>query len=393
MMKPPHHSRPQICIVCATPIMVHFFLKDHIRNLTQFADVTLLTNLDTKAYTPPLDLPMRIVSIRIERKIDLIRDIKALYRLIHHFRTTRYDLVWAVGPKSGLLGMTAAATANIKIRVFIFLGEVWASQKGLKRFFLKTLDKVTATLATHLLAAGPSERAHLIDENVTPANKIMVMGKGSISGVDTKRYKPSLEKRAQIRAEHGIPDDAILALYLGRVNTEKGVLDLAQAFAAASAQCPELWLLVAGPDEGNLTPKITQIFNGITTNYRITGFVDNPEDYFPAADFVCLPSYREGFAMVTIEAAAVSVPTIGSRIYGISDAIVDNETGLLVEPGNVEDWTAAMVRLSNSHELRKKLGRQAMRMVKLHYESHAVIELYTNYFRSLYYKKNLFRNA
>jgi glycosyltransferase involved in cell wall biosynthesis len=382
-MRQPDHSRPKICIVCATPIMVHFFLRGHIRNLAQFADVTLLTNLDTTAYTPPLDLPVRMVSIRIERKIDLVRDIKALYHLIQHLRSTQYDLVWAVGPKSGLLGMIAAAIANVKVRVFIFLGEVWASQKGLKRFFLKTLDRLTATLATNLLAASQSERSNLIDENVTPANKIRVLGKGSISGVDTERYKPSLEKRAHIRAKHGIPDNAILALYLGRVNTEKGVLDLAHAFAAASVQCPELWLLIVGPDEGNLTSQITQIFNGVTTNYRITGFVENPEDYFPAADFLCLPSYREGFGMVTIEAAAVSIPTIGSRIYGISDAIVDNETGLLIELGNVKDWTAAMVRLSNSHELRAKLGRQAMQMVKKNFESASVITLYTEYFQDL----------
>lgn len=382
-MKQTNHSRPKICIVCATPIIIHFFLKDHIRNLAQFADVTLLTNLDTTTYTPPLDLPVRMVSIRIERKIDLVRDIKALYHLIQHFRSNKYNLVWAVGPKSGLLGMIAATTSNIKLRAFIFQGEVWASQTGLKKFFLKTLDRVTATLSSHLLAVSHSERSYLIAENVTPANKIIVLGKGSISGVDTERYKPSLEKRAHIRAKHAIPDNAILALYLGRVNTDKGVLDLAHAFANASVQYPELWLLIAGPDEDNLASEITRIFNGVTTNYHITGFVENPEDYFSAADFLCLPSYREGFSMVTIEAAAVSIPTIGSRIYGISDAIVDNETGLLIELGNVKDWTAAMVRLSNSHELRAKLGRQAMQMVKENFESASIIDLYTEYFRNL----------
>ena len=375
--------RPKICIVCATPIMVHFFLKEHIRNLAQFADITLLTNLETKAYTPPLDLPVRIISVQIERKIDLIRDVKALHHLIKHLRTADYDLVWAVGPKSGLLGMVAAYLAKVKVRVFIFLGEVWASQKGLRKLFLKTLDRLTATLATHLLAASQSERAHLIAQNVTPADKIIVLGKGSISGVDTKRYKPSAEKRAQIRAKHGIPENAVLALYLGRVNTEKGVIDLAHAFAAASIQCPQLWLLIAGPDEGNLAPQIKDIFDSATKNYRITGFVENPEDYFPAADFLCLPSYREGFGMVTIEAAAVSIPTIGSRIYGISDAIVDNETGLLVELGNIKGWTAALVRLSHSNELREQLGRRAMQMAKDSFESKALIALYTQYFQSL----------
>jgi glycosyltransferase involved in cell wall biosynthesis len=385
--------RPKICIVCATPIMVHFFLKDHIRNLAQFADITLLTNLETKAYTPPLDLPVRIISIRIERKIDLIRDVKALYHLTKHLRASNYDLVWAVGPKSGLLGMIAAYLGKVKVRVFIFLGEVWASQKGLKKLFLKTLDRLTATLATHLLAASQSERIYLINEKVTPADKIIVLGKGSISGVDTERYKPSAEKRAQIRAQHGIPENAVLALYLGRVNTEKGVIDLAHAFAAASVQCPQLWLLIAGPDEGNLASQIEDIFESTTKNYRITGFVENPEDYFPAADFLCLPSYREGFGMVTIEAAAVSIPTIGSRIYGISDAIIDNETGLLIELGNIKNWTAALVRLSDSNELREQLGHKAMQTVRRDYEGEKIVALYTNYFRSLCRDKYLFTNV
>jgi glycosyltransferase involved in cell wall biosynthesis len=75
-----------------------------------------------------------------------------------------------------------------------------------------------------------------------------------------------------------------------------------------------------------------------------------------ASDAICLPSYREGFGSVLIEAAAVGVPAIASRIYGVVDAVVDEETGLLHEPGDVDGLLGRLRRITRDPVLRRTLG-------------------------------------
>jgi glycosyltransferase involved in cell wall biosynthesis len=78
-----------------------------------------------------------------------------------------------------------------------------------------------------------------------------------------------------------------------------------------------------------------------------------------AADVLCLPSYREGFGVVVIEAGACGLPAIGTNIYGITDAVEDGVTGLLFEPGNVEALAGCMNRLAREPDLRATMGQGA----------------------------------
>lgn len=376
-------ARPRVCVICATPLAIHFFLQDHITGLSSFADVTVVTNLKNDTYTPALNLPVRIIQLEIFRKIRPWKDAWALLRLVELLRRERFDLVWAVAPKAGLLGMLAARVTGVKKRLFVFQGEVWASRNGIMRWFLKYMDRITSQCASHLLAVSHGERDFLVSENVATSRKLSVLGAGSIRGVDLDIYRPNEIGRAKIRAELGIDDFAAVAIYLGRVNVEKGILDLAIAFEDALKINSNLFLLVVGPDENNIAPVITKILALDTRRIKIIGFTDKAADYFAAADFLCLPSYREGFPISILEAAAVGIPTIGTRIYGITDAIVHEKTGLLVEPGNISQLTKAIIRFSEDEIFRKTLGAAARTWVAESFGHTMVIERYLNYFKRL----------
>jgi len=99
-----------------------------------------------------------------------------------------------------------------------------------------------------------------------------------------------------------------------------------------------------------------------------------PETFMAAADVFCLPSRREGFGTVIIEAAACGIPAIGSRIYGLTDAIVDEETGFLVDMGDINALSEKMILLGSDDSLRKRLGDTAMKRANSLYSQEIVVQ-------------------
>ena len=379
------HSVPKVCVLAATPLTVHFFLKPHLVALSRHCEVTLACNPRNDAYLPPLDLPIHQVAVGMARKISPWRDLITLFELFRLFRRERFDLVVSVVPKAGLLGMLAGLLAGVHRRVHIFQGEVWASKRGLMRGLLKSMDRVIAKSATHVLAVSPTERQFLEEQGVASPGQVQVLGSGSISGVDMARFRSDPEARSTLRKEHGIPDDAVVCLFLGRLTADKGVFDLVRAFALCGKNNPNLWLMLVGPDEEGAGPQLRSILTGeMAGRLLVEGFTPTPERYMAASDFLCLPSYREGFGMVVIEAAASGIPSIGSRIYGVSDAIVEDETGLLVPPGDVPQLAAALSRLATDGALRARLALAGGTRVEHEFKQEQVVAGYVNYFQGLF---------
>ncbi|QWD91079.1 glycosyltransferase family 4 protein [Polynucleobacter sp. MWH-Braz-FAM2G] len=373
-------SKKKVCMLAATPLTIHFFLKPHLIELAKEYDVTLVLNLQNDSYLPPLDLPIEIIDISIARKISPLADLTCLFSLIRLFKKNKYDLLITVVPKAGLLGMLAGAFAGIAKRIHIFQGEVWANRSGFGRWLLKTCDQITATLATKVLAVSASEKDFLVREVVINTNRIEVLGKGSIGGVDLKRFAPNPEKRVEIRSSLGIPQDAIVILFMGRLVADKGIYELAQAYFQAVHHHPNLWLLLVGPDEEGELNNLD--FGRFVTQVKRVPYTTEPESYLAASDLLCLPSHREGFGVVIIEAAATGIPAIGSKIYGISDAIIDGQTGLLFECANVQALQACIERLVSDVELRKMLGNQARLNVEKHFSNAQVVNHYIEYIRN-----------
>lgn len=375
---------PRLCIVCATPMMIHFFLKEHILLLSDFAEVTIVTNLQNDPQTPPLELPARVISIGLQRSIVLSKDVSSLIALLALLRREKFDLIWGVGPKAGLLAMVAGWAAAIPKRLFIFQGEVWANKKGLGRFILKSMDRLIVRLATHLLTVGHCEREFLCQQGVLSEGQAEPLGRGSIAGVDTCRFQPDPASRNQMRHNWGIPNEAVVVLFLGRLNVDKGIEDLAHAFRAARKICPSLWLLMVGPDENGMTERINGILDDAgERRHTLIGFTDQPAACFNAADIFCLPSYREGFPVSLLEAAASGLPSIGSDIYGIRGALIDTVTGLLFTVGHREQLADTLVRLGNDETARAEMGANARQYVSKHFEQNEVLWRYRSFFHQL----------
>jgi len=369
--------RKKICMLAATPLTIHFFLKPHLIALSKDHDVTLIVNLNNDNYLPPLDLPITIIDIPIARKMSPFFDLRCLIKLVSLFRKTKYDLLITVVPKAGLLGMLAGAFAGIPGRLHIFQGEVWANLKGFNRRLLRSFDWITATLATNIIAVSESERNFLIEQKVVKPQKIEVIGAGSIGGVDLERFSFNAQKGEQVRAELGIPIDAKVIVFIGRLVADKGIHELITAYRQLKQNNEHLWLLLVGPDEESEMHKLDLDRN--INKVRQVPYTKEPESYLAAADILCLPSHREGFGVVIIEAAAMGLPAIASNIYGISDAVIDKKTGLLFECGNAKALEACISNVLADDGLRKTLGCNARKNVEKHFDSKKVVRSYLDY--------------
>ncbi len=335
------------------------FLLPHLRILSSIAHLKVLANTQNTDLLSPWGLNIKLTPIGIERAMRPWLDFWALWSMYQLFKSSKPDAVHTITPKAGLLGMIAAWMAGVPVRVHSFTGQVWVTKSGLMRYILMAADFLISYFATDILVDSPSQRQFLIDHGIIKSGKSEVLGQGSICGVDTHRFKPDSEDRNKLRDELGVSDDQILLLYLGRLNRDKGVLDLADAFKKLAEKNHSLVLALVGPDEEDLFLQIHSRCENLLDRVIRHGFTNTPERYMRASDLFCLPSYREGFGSSVIEAAASGTPTVASKIYGLTDAVIDEQTGWLHGPGDVEDLVLKIsYAISDINRLRV-VGNQA----------------------------------
>ena len=373
----------KVCFVAAVDSTVKVFLVDHIKAISQIFSVDIAVNTPNKSFLKPFDVDVPVVQIGIKREISIFSDAKTVIELYALFRRKRYDIVHSVTPKAGLLSMIAGYLANVPVRIHIFTGQVWVTRKGLSRWFLKTLDRILVLCATHILVDSRSQRDFLIEQGIVSNEKSTVLADGSICGVDTDKFSPNVEARKRIRKEYGISESDVVFLYLGRLNRDKGLLDLAHSFNEVCSKYDNTHLVIVGPDEQGVGEEVESICASCKQKVHIAGYTDVPEQYFASADVFCLPSYREGFGVVIIQAASAGIPSIGTKIYGVVDTIEDGKTGLLYHPRDVDGLTSKMIEMIKRPDLRKMMGTNARIRASEKFSKGIVTKALVNYYKSL----------
>ncbi len=347
----------KLCYVATIPAVVHAFLRTHIQAAAEKYEVTVVCSSEDKHLLDNVNA--RFIFLPITRKPSPWVDMLILFQLFKLFRRERFDIVHSIMPKTGMLAMVAAKLARVPVRIHTFTGQVWVTKQGVGRTLLKWFDKLIGMLATCVLADSASQRDFLVSEGVLSSSKAKVIGAGSICGIDSVRFHPDIGKRQTVRQELGVAQDAKVILFVGRLNRDKGMLDLAAAFFAIAKQRPDVELVLVGSEEDVPFGRMQEICYTAKDHLHYVNFTATPEQYMNAADVFCLPSYREGFGMTIIEAAACGVPAVASRIYGITDAVADGQTGLLFPAGDVAALTEALQKLIDDDDLRQRLGDAA----------------------------------
>jgi glycosyltransferase involved in cell wall biosynthesis len=303
------------------------------------------------------------IDINIDRKINPVTDLLAFIDLCHFLLTYKPDIVHSIMPKAGLLTAFAGFFCRTPIRIHTFTGQVWATKTGITRAVHYLADKSINALNTICLTDSPSQSAFLHEHKITHAGQpLPVLLKGSLSGVDITRFNnQSLANQAsQLRESLKLKKSDFVFSFIARKSQDKGAIDILEAFAQVSSIHSHAKLLFIGPDESN--GKIEQLHNNNSDMFKNVfefDLVKDHEVYLAATDILCLPSYREGFGTIVIDAAAIGVPTIGSNIPGLKDAIEDEKTGQLFPVGNIGALKQIMLDAIENPNKYKEMGLAA----------------------------------
>jgi glycosyltransferase involved in cell wall biosynthesis len=271
--------------------------------------------------------------------------------------------------------MIAGWLARTPVRIYHLRGLPLLTASGPRRLILRWSERTSCRLAHRVLAVSESMRSIAIREGLCDPDRIKVLVGGSGNGVDASgRFHPLDEDvRRAVRAQHGIPPNAVVIGFVGRLVPDKGVVELTTAWRRLRERHRHLHLLAVGPFEPEY-PLPGDIVSALQSDPRVhlTGWHDDTSPLYAAMDVVVLPTYREGFPNVLLEAAAMALPVVATSIPGCVDAVQDGVTGTLVPPRNCAALADALEEYLSNAALRRSHGEAGRHRVLAEFRQEAI---------------------
>jgi glycosyltransferase involved in cell wall biosynthesis len=357
---------PRLLHVTTVPMTLRFVVGHVAHARSRGFEVHVLSSPGEALDEFARDLQVEAHAVPMARRIAPLADLAALWRMVRVMRHVRPTIVDAHTPKGGLLAMIAAALCRVPVRVYHQHGLPLMTATGLKRRILRWTERAACQLAHQVICISPLLREVLIKEGLCPPGKIKVLEHGSIDGVEADgKFDPagvSTQWAELVRSRYQIPPGVPVIGFVGRVVRDKGLIELAQAWRVLREEWPSLHLLVAGPFESEdpIPADVEATLRG-DPRVHLAGMVRDMPAIYRTLDLLVLPSYREGFNTALLEAAAMGLPVVATRISGCVDAVRDGETGLLVPVRDAQALIDAIGRYLGDPALRRRHGANGRR--------------------------------
>lgn len=370
-----------ICFIATSPYAIHSFLKNHITNLAVKNKVTVITNLKLSNFELNL-LNVNIINLPISRKINVLSDFIFLIKIFIIFCINKFDVVHTITPKAGFIGILVSYICNIPYRFHTFTGQHWYNKSKFKKRIYIFFDKLIVFFSTTVFADGFYQKLELEKILLLKKNTIQILGPGSIAGVNINKFKPLLVNRINYKKLFANDENSFIFLYVGRLTKEKGVIDILLSLNKLKNINHKFEVWFVGPDEDKIEYTLSDYEIPLNVTIKFFGETYYPEYYMQSSDVFIFPSYREGFGSVLIEANACGLPVICYDIYGVRDSMLNGFNCILVEPGNLHEFSKQMIFLFNNHNIRSEIGCNGIEMSKI-YDSTLVSEAWVNFYNSL----------
>lgn len=377
----------KVVIIASNSITISNFFLRHISMLQKDNLVYLICNIKNTNFNIPKN-NLEIINIKYKRKINLIIDLINLFKTIYFLNKISPKLVISLTPKCGFINSITSKLFNYKA-IHIFTGQHWVKRNSIFKIIYKKIDLSIINTCNVVLFDSHSQLKFITKELNINSNHLHCLGHGSIQGVNIEKFKFNKKKYNLIRNKFNIKPNEKVILFIGRICKDKGVFDLIDAFSILKKKHRNIKLMFVGMEEENISSAISES-NILSEDVIKVDYTDNPELYFISCDIFCLPSYREGFGNVVLEASSASKPVVASDIYGLKDIAKNDSNALTFQTGNINDLAHKLSLLIQNQNLCEKLGLEGRKISEKHFNEKEVVIKYNNFFKKyLLNEKNI----
>jgi glycosyltransferase involved in cell wall biosynthesis len=344
--------KPKLIRITTVPISLKVLLKDQLRFMTKYFDVLAISSGQKELSDVEVDEGVRTIAVDMSRQITPFKDLVSLIKMVFVFLNEKPDIVHTHTPKAGIVGMLAAWITRVPHRLHTVAGLPVMEAQGKKRKILLFVEKLTYACATKVYPNSKGLKSYILDNNLTTQTKLKVLANGSSNGIDTKYFDPALYEDSKQK------DNKFNFIFVGRIVKDKGIDELLYAFDKLSARYDDISLTILGSFEDDLDP-ISHISKDILKNNSAInnlGFQEDIRPFLANADCFVLPTYREGFPNVVLQACSMGLASIVTDINGCNEIVTDQKNGLIIPPKDKEALYDAMEKFVLYRDLSDKLS-------------------------------------
>jgi len=305
-------------------------------------------------------LGLKIYTVPFCRKVSILNDLVSLVKVLQILLSEKPEVIHYMTPKAALICSIASYLVRIKLRVYSEWGLPYFGKRGLYKAIMKNIDKLTCALSTHILPNSHSNMNYLSNKKICNKSKMHVIAYGSSHGVNTEKFNKeqvNTQESEKIKNLYGISSTDIVIGFVGRLTIDKGLKELIDASYKVFNNSDNIHLLMVGLIDNRDSIADDDLNNFISLkNVHLVKNTFEVVNYYSIMDLFVLPSHREGFPNVVLEASAMSLPVITTDALGCIDSVINNKTGIIVPRKNSTALADAMIKLCKDKKLRKEMG-------------------------------------
>jgi len=352
-------------------VTLNTFIRPQVEYLLKDGwDITWISS-DGNGYKNEIPDGIKFINVPFKRGIDLFGIPKLIFLLYRIFKQSRFYFVQYSTPNAVFSSSIAAWLARIPIRLYAQWGIRYVGFKGIMRIIFIIIEKWSCYYSTIIEPDSHSNLKFSISEKLYPKSKGRVIWNGSASGVNLEKFniKKKLNWRDEFRKKIDVKPHYLLIGFIGSIREDKGCNELFRACRALFNRIHNASLLIVGDKRFYNTIEL-ELRTWAETSLQVIVIPPSREipQYLSCMDVFTLPSYREGFGSVVVEAQAMGVPVVVSNVPGPVDAMKNGITGLTIPAKDSEALASAIELLLLDSVKRTKYGEAAQKYVTENYE-------------------------
>ncbi len=374
-------------IFCYTVPSTFIFTTDIITILKDKGyKVILMSSNEQELMEVAKSLNVDFVFFDFTREFSIYRDLATLIKMINLLRKLKPEIVIGATPKSALISMMASKFVGVNHRIYHILGLPYETATGIKKTILLLVEKLTSFCATRIVPISSSVSKEYEIKFKFTKNIFHNIGLLSIAGVDLKKFDNNrfVFIKDQIKKDIGIQNNYFIIGFVGRLTVDKGVGDFIALWNGIKKKYDKVAVMIIG-DTDSRDGFDQNLLNVFFEDQNVFHFAktNEVEKYMSIMDVFVLPSYREGFGNVIIEASSMKVPVVSYNVTGCKDSVKDGFSGILVEKNNINSLISAVSYFIDYPSEKEKFGDQGRSYVEKYFSRYNIALNFVKFINNL----------